>query len=207
MRFLRKPFQIIRANWRLYLIMNLIMYSVVLIGFGVGLAFPELTSARVSAMEGDGTAEMVQSLLSSPWLFALTILGVNTLRLAALTIILPSMIVPFAGIVAFVVWAVTTGVTLVPADSNGWVALIPHTPTVIIEFQAYILILVGVYLLGKFWLRPQSISAQNRRHGYLRGLQHLGWLSLPALALLVIGAVYEAFSLIYLVHPLQEWLL
>ncbi|WP_205869371.1 hypothetical protein [Mycobacterium colombiense] len=48
---------------------------------------------------------------------------------------------------------------------------------------------------------------KNRRQGYLRGLQYLGWLALPALALLVVGAVYEAFSLRYFVHPLAEWLL
>ncbi|SEB40738.1 hypothetical protein [Microbacterium hydrocarbonoxydans] len=33
------------------------------------------------------------------------------------------------------------------------------------------------------------------------------WLSLPALALLVVGAIYEAFSLLYFVYPLQQWLL
>ena len=66
---------------------------------------------------------------------------------------------------------------------------------------------MGVYLLGRGWIGPRTVGAENRRQGYLRGLQDLGWLALPALALLVVGAVYEAFSLRYFVHPLAEWLL
>lgn len=81
-----------------------------------------------------------------------------------------------------------------------------HTALVdgIVEFQGYVLLLLGAYLLGKSWVGPRTVEAKNRREGYLRGLQDLGWLALPALALLVAGAVYEAFSLRYFVHPLAE---
>lgn len=97
--------------------------------------------------------------------------------------------------------------TLVPQNDIGWVALIPHSLTLIVEFQAYLLLLLGVYLLGKYWVRPGTVGAENHRRGYLRGLRDLGWLAQPALALLVVGAVYEAFSLRYFVHPLADWLL
>jgi hypothetical protein len=203
----RKPFRIIRANLRVYLLLNALAYGTFVIGFIVGLLFPDLVAGRAQAMEDDGTAALITSLLSSPWLFALTILAVNTLRLGALTILLPSLVVPFLGLATFAIWSVTTGVTLVPATPEGWVALIPHSLTLVIELQAYILLLLGAFLLGKYWLRPQTIQATTRRQGYVRGLQHIGWLSLPALALLVIGAVYEAFSLLYFVYPLQQWLL
>jgi len=204
---IRRPFEIIRANLRVYLLLNVLAYGTFLIGFVVGLLFPDLVAGRAQAMQDDGTADLVASLLSSPWLFALTILAVNTLRLGALTILLPSLAVPFLGLATFAGWSVTTGVTLVPATPEGWVALIPHSLTLVIELQAYILLLLGAFLLGTYWLRPQTVEAKNRRHGYLRGLQHIGWLSLPALALLVIGAIYEAFSLLYFVYPLQQWLL
>jgi hypothetical protein len=203
----RKPFRIIRANLRVYLLLNALAYGTFVIGFIVGLLFPDLVAGRAQAMEDDGTAALITSLLSSPWLFALTILAVNTLRLGALTILLPSLVVPFLGLATFAIWSVTTGVTLVPATPEGWVALIPHSLTLVIELQAYILLLLGAFLLGKYWLRLQTIQATTRRQGYVRGLQHIGWLSLPALALLVIGAVYEAFSLLYFVYPLQQWLL
>jgi hypothetical protein len=202
-----RPFRILRENARAYLVANATMYGLFLAGFVVGLPFPHLSQAQHDRLIDDGTATLVQSLINNPWLFALMILGVNTLRMGALTIVLPSMIVPFAGVPLFAYWAFTTGLTLVPASDIGWVALIPHSLTVIIEFQAYILLLLGVYLLGKYWIRPRTAGAENRRGGYVRGLQQLGWLSLPAAILFVVGAVYEAFSLRYLVHPLAQWLL
>ena len=202
-----RPFRIIGENARIYLAANAGAYGLVLIGFGLGLAFPQLSQAQYTRLEANGTADLVQSLIANPWLFAVTILGVNTVKMSLLTIVGPSMVVPFAGIALFAHWALTTGMTIVPANAIGWVALIPHSLTLVVEFQAYLLLLLGVYLLGKYWVRPGTVGAQNRRLGYLRGLRDLGWLAQPALALLVVGAVYEAFSLRYFVHPLAEWLL
>jgi hypothetical protein len=202
-----RPLGIIRSNARAYLLMNAGAYGLFLIGFGVGILFPHLSQAQRTRLTDDGTVDLVQSLINNPWLFALTIFGVNTLKMGALTIVLPSLIVPFAGIALFGCWAYTTGVTLVPASDIGWVALIPHSLTLIIEFQAYIVVLLGAYLLGKSWLLPRTAGIKNRRQGYLWGLRQLGWLALPAAILLVVGAVYEAFSLRYLVHPLAQWLL
>ncbi|MEZ0359728.1 stage II sporulation protein M [Mycobacterium sp. SA01] len=202
-----RPFRIVADNARAYLVANVGVYGVLLVGFGLGLAFPHLSEAQHRRLQDDGTADLVQSLITNPWLFALTILAVNTLRMGALTIVAPSLIVPFAGVALFAYWAVTTGMTLVPVTDIGWVALIPHTLTVVVELQAYLLMLLGVYLLGRGWVSPRTVGADSRRQGYLRGLQDLAWLALPALALLVVGAMYEAFSLRYFVHPLADWLL
>jgi hypothetical protein len=187
--------------------MNVAAYGLVLVGFGVGLAVPSLAHAQHTRLIDNGTADLVRSLIDSPWLFALTIFAVNVIRLSALTIVLPSMSVPFAGIPLFAYWAFTTGLALVPANDIGWVALIPHSLTLIIEFQAYILLLLGVFLLGKSWIRPRTADASTRRGGYLHGLRRLGWLAFGAALLLVVGAIYEAFSLRYFVHPLAQWLL
>ena len=207
LRAIHQPVRIIRENRRVYLLLNLATYGIGLIGFAVGLTFPELVQARAASMEEDGTAGLVLSIFGQPWLFALVILGVNVFQLSALTIVLPSLIVPFAGVAAFGVWVAVTGISLAPASEIGWVAMIPHSITVIIEFQAYILLALGAFLLGKYWLLPGTIGAKNRRQGYVRGLQKLGWLALPAFVLLIIGAIWEAFSLVYMVGPLSKLLL
>ncbi len=194
---LRRPFQLIRHDLRTYLLLNAIVYGVVLAGFVAGLLFPSLTATQVESLENNGTADLVLSLLSNPWLFAVTILGVNTFRIGVLTILLPSLIVPFSGIVAFLVWTGVTGVALVPTSERGWVAFIPHSVTVVIEFQAYILLAFGAYLLGRSWLWPRTVGAVTRRRGYVRGLARFGLMAIPGFALLVIGAIYEAFSLSY----------
>ncbi len=204
LRVVRRPLQIVRADLRAYLVLNLIMYGSAVAGFVAALVFPELNAARVTALQDDGTADLVVSLLSNVWLFALVILGVNTLTVGVLLIVLPSLVVPFAGIAFFTCKAVEIGVTLAPADGTGWVNLIPHSQTVVIEFKDYVLLVLGAYLLGRSWLRPATVGAQNRRQGYVRGLRQVGWLSLPALALFVIGAIYEAFTLRYLVPVLVQ---
>lgn len=196
-----------RANTRAYLVMNAGAYGLFTVGFVVGILFPHLSRTQHTRLVENGTVDLVQSLFDKPWLFALTILAVNTVKMGALTIAAPSMVVPFAGIPLFAYWAFTTGLTLVPASDIGWVALIPHSLTLIIEFQAYILLMLGAFLLGRCWLWPKSTGAPNRRQGYLQGLRQLGWLASSAVVLLVVGAVYEAFSLRYLVHPLAQWLL
>lgn len=203
-RALRRPLQIIRGNLGAYLVLSVIMYGLPVAAIVMALIFPELRADQLTTLQADGTADMVVSLLSNVWLFALVILGINTFTVGALSILLPSMIVPFAGIAVFAYRAVDIGLTLAPADRAGWVGLIPHFPTYVIEFQAYILLVLGSYVLGKSWLRPATIGARSRRAGYVRGLQQIGWLSLPALALLIIGAVYEAFELRYLVPLLIQ---
>ncbi|MGW8435795.1 stage II sporulation protein M [Nocardiopsis sp. NPDC055879] len=202
MRALREPFRIIRADLRAYLVLNVLMYGLFLLGMGTALVFPDLNAAQVTSMEDDGTAGLVVSLLDNVWLFALTIFAVNVVTVAALTILLPSMVLPFAGILLFTYRAFHFGVTLAPVDTVTAKLLIPHSLTILIEFQAYILVMFAAYVLGKAWLRPGTVGAHNRRQGYVRGLRRVGWLGLPALVLFVLGAIYEAFELIYLVPPL-----
>jgi hypothetical protein len=194
--FLRRPFQIVAANKRPYLIINAIMYGLMLVGFGLALLFPALSTWRTDALTENGDAALVLSILTKPWLFALTILGVNVLRIGVLSIVLPSMVVPFAGILVTAYWAFTTGMALVPAGSASWIPLIPHSLTVLIEFQAYVLLMLGAFILGRSWVRPQTVGAVKRRQGYLIGLKSVAWLALPAVALLIVGAVWEAFSLL-----------
>ena len=203
MRLFRRAVQIVQANRRAHLALNAILYGSFLVGFGTGLLFPGLTAAQPESL-GRGVQADVRSLLENPWLFALVILANNVLRAGLLNLVLPSMIVPFAGIVWYVYTLFTVGLMLAPVDRDGWLVFIPHSLTVVMEIQAYVLLSLGVYLLGKAWIRPRTVGAENRRQAYVGGLRQLGVLSLPALALLVVFALYESFSVVYLVPLLTE---
>ncbi|MGP9538087.1 hypothetical protein ACT3SP_08745 [Brachybacterium sp. AOP43-C2-M15] len=199
MPVVRSTLQILRTHLRAYLLANLLMYGLVLGGFALGLAVPELAAGRATALEEDGTADLVGRLLSNVWLFAVTILGVNAITVGLFSIVLPSLVIPFAGIVIFACRAVVIGVTLAPTDPSTWIVLIPHSLTLVIEFQAYILLVLGVYLLGRAWITPAFVGETSRVRAYGQGLRLLGRLGLAALVLLVVGALYEAFTLRYLV--------
>lgn len=202
----KHAYQTILANSRPYLVINAIVYGLVIIGMVTAMIFPSLAINQLETLKDSGMTGLVRSLLHTPWQFSLTILGVNVTT-GALLIVIPSMIVPFAGIALFAYKSFTLGLAMAPITANTVVALIPHSLTIVIEFQAYILLMFGAYILGGSWLRPATIGANNHREGYLRGLKQLGWLSLSALPLFVIGAIWEAFSLAYMVAPLIKLLL
>jgi Stage II sporulation protein M len=202
----RRSYQIIRANFRAYLIINAIVYGLVITGMVAAMVFPNLGATQLATLEDNGTTDLIRSLLNKPWLFSLTILGVNVTS-GALLIVIPSLIVPFAGIPIFAYKAFTLGLAMAPTTKTIAVGLIPHSLTILIEFQAYALLMFGAYILGRSWVRPTTIGARNHRQGYVRGLQQLGWLSLSTLPLFIVGAIWEAFSLGYLVPLLIQWLL
>ena len=199
MPLVRAPLKILRTHRRAYLLANLVFYGLVLGGFALGLAVPELAAGRAEGLETDGTADLVGRLLSNVWLFAAMILGVNTITVGLASIVLPSLVIPFLGIAVFAYRAVVIGVTLAPTDQSTWIVLIPHSLTLVIEFQAYILLVLGAYLLGRAWVTPSFVEETWRVRAYGTGLRLLGVLALTALALLVVGALYEAFTLRYLV--------
>ncbi|WP_340682753.1 stage II sporulation protein M [Amycolatopsis coloradensis] len=199
MHRLRRPFQIIRADLRAYLLVNVFVYGMLLLGMALGSLFPGLRAARVASFAGGGQGALVDAVVGNGWVFGTVIFLVNVFPTALLLITLPSLVVPFAGLAVFAVKTIDLGITLAPVDATSRLILIPHSLTLLIEFQAYALVMFGAYLLGRSWLRPATVDAPTRRHGYVRGLTRLGWLWLPALALFVVGAVYEAIEIYFLV--------
>ncbi|MGW4798553.1 stage II sporulation protein M [Nonomuraea sp. NPDC004297] len=199
MNRLRRPFQIIRADLRAYLLINALVYGVLLLGMALAIIFPDLHAARTSSFVDGGQGALVNTVIGNPWVFGATIFLVNVFATALLLIVLPSLVIPFAGLIVFVIKTIDIGIILAPVDQISALVLIPHSLTILIEFQAYVLVMFGAYLLGRSWLRPATVGATTRRQAYVRGLSRLGRLWLPALALFVIGAVYEALEIYFLV--------
>ncbi|MEU0317059.1 hypothetical protein [Nocardioides sp. NPDC006273] len=197
-RTLRSSLALIRQHGRAYAYLNLMAYGLLVAGMALGTLRPELNAMLTGSMDETGETDLVVSLFARPWLFALVILGVNLGKVALGFITLPSMVVPFAGIPVFAYWVFTTGIVLAPVDHVTTMTLIPHSLTMVIEIQAYVLLLLGAYVLGLAWIRPASVGATTRRRAWGQGLRRFGVMWVPALVLFVIGAVYEAYSLRYL---------
>ena len=199
MRLLSAPLQVIRDDLRAYLVMNAVVYGVLVLGLVIGILVPAIPAALVAQFTGSGANGLVQSVSSNVWAFALVIFLVNAIPTALLQITVPSLVVPFLGVAFFTLNVLRLGIQLAPTDSASAWTLLPHSVTMIVEFQAYVLLMFGGYLLGRSWIRPATIGADTRGQGYRRGLAKLGRLWVPALVLLVIGAVYEAVEITYLV--------
>ena len=202
MRRLARPFHIIRTDLRAYLMSNLFVYGLLLAGMTVGTLFPDANAARVAYLTESGSLDDVSLLLDNVWLLAVEIMANNLIVASLLVIVLPSLIVPFAGIALFAISLVDVGIILAPVDESAAMILLPHSVLLVIEMQAYVLLIFGVFLLGRAWLRPKSVGASTRRRGYVLGLQRLGWIALPAIALHIIGAIYEAIETVHFIPAL-----
>ncbi|MEV0615413.1 stage II sporulation protein M [Nonomuraea sp. NPDC050404] len=196
---LNSSLTLIRRHARLYASLNVMTYGLVVAGMVLGALSPELNAFYMGSMDASGDSALIKSLLSQPWMFAVTILAVNLTRVALVAITLPSMIVPFAGIPFFAYFAFTSGIKLAPVNHDVTMSLIPHSLTLVVEFQAYVLLLFGACLLGRAWIRPARVGATSRRQAWVRGMRLLGVMWVPALVLFIVGALYEAFSIVYIV--------
>jgi hypothetical protein len=58
-RFLRKPLEIVRTNFRAYLTINAIVYGLVITGLVAAMVFPNLGATQVAILEDNGTADLV----------------------------------------------------------------------------------------------------------------------------------------------------
>ncbi|MCF7551764.1 stage II sporulation protein M [Pseudonocardia sp. WMMC193] len=200
MTLFRRPLDILRSDPRALVLLLVLIFGALLLGMGTGLLFPGLELPTLVA--GGVSDELVTTMVTNPWLFGTVILLINLFVAALAGIVLPSLVVPFLGIPVIAVYMFNVGVSIAPSDRTAAIVLIPHSLTLIIELTGYALAMFGAYQLGRGWLRPAYLGASTRRHAYLIGLRRLAALALPTVAILVIGAYYEAFSVVYLLPQL-----
>ena len=119
------------------------------------------------------------------------------------SITLPSLIVPFSGFLMGIYRAAIWGLLLSPAHPDMRLIMIPHSLTLIIEGQAYILTLLAVYIQGRAFLWPQSVGSESRIKGYLEGLKRTGKIYLLVILTLVIAAIYEVLEVVIMAKYFQ----
>jgi hypothetical protein len=123
---------------------------------------------------------------------------VNLLLGSAMMITGPSLVVPFSGLVIGVVRAILWGLLLSPTHPELAGGMIPHSLTLLLEGQGYILAMLAVWLHGRAFLWPKSVGLESNLGGYVEGLKRTGQLYLLVTIVLAVAAVYEGLEVIYL---------
>ena len=77
--------------------------------------------------------------------------------------------------------------------------MIPHSITLILEGQAYILTMLAAYMQGRAFLWPKSVGLESRGKGYLEGLKRTGKLYLLIILTLAIAAIYEVIEVVIMI--------
>jgi hypothetical protein len=196
---------ILRAHRRAYVALNVIYYGLVALAMiYVALINPDLQERLLSDVQTsltEGPLAMVGDVYLGGNVIAAAAVTflVNFMVGALLTITLPSLIVPFAGMALGVYRAVLWGLLLAPATSQLALVMIPHSLTLILEGQAYILAILASYVHGLAFLRPESVSVVGHRQGYLEGAKCTGRLYVLVVIVLAVAAAYEAVEVIAMV--------
>ena len=99
--------------------------------------------------------------------------------------------------------AVAWGLVLAPTSPELALAMIPHSLTLILEGQGYILAIFVVFLQWKGIIWPSSIGEEKRSKAYLTGIKETMSMYILVALVLAVSAIYEAFEVIYIVGTLQ----
>lgn len=205
MSVVRGAWGIVRAHRRVYILLNAAYYGLVALSMVyvavINPAVQEQLLGEVQSALTEGPLSTVGSVYLGGNLVGAAVLTflVNLLVGAVLTITLPSLIVPFAGIAMGAYRAVAWGLLLAPTTSQLALVMIPHSLTLLLEGQGYILASLASYVHGMAFLRPQSVGVAGHRQGYLEGAKRTGRLYVLVAIVLAVAAVYEAAEVIAMV--------
>jgi hypothetical protein len=81
--------------------------------------------------------------------------------------------------------------------------MIPHSLTLIIEGQAYVLTLLAAYIQGRAFLWPKTIGLERHGQGYLEGLKRAGKLYVLVILTLLVAAIYEVIEVVIMIQLTQ----
>ncbi len=197
----------IRQHKRAYLAINVLYYGTVFAGMVVALLLPNVRDALFKAageafMKGP-LAPVGNAYGSGHFLLAVGLtFVVNLIGGSLLSINLPSAIIPFSGFLIATWRALLWGIVFSPGHHPLGAGLYVHFVTLLLEGQAYVLATLAAYVQGKAFLAPRTMDAPSHGAGYLLGLKHAGKLYGLITITLLIAALYEAFTGIYVVPAL-----
>ena len=205
MSMIKNAVNIVRQNWRAYATINLAYYGLVMVAMIFVAWHPEIQQELLKtvgkAFHNNGPLATVGSAYKGGNVAAAILLTfvVNLFIGSLLTITVPSMVVPYSGFVMGVTRAILWGLLLSPAEPKLCYAMIPHSLTLLLEGQGYIMALFAAYVSGNAFLRPRSIGLKTHGEGYVAGLHQTASLYILVTLVLAVAAVYEALEVIYIV--------
>jgi hypothetical protein len=209
MKFIRQALAIVKENYQVYILINVIFYGLVAI-FMVVAAFNQPLQKQLITLIGQGFSQgpftpVGKAYASGQVLVAMILTFVVNFFIGCLIdLTLPSLIVPFSGMLIGITRAILWGFLLSPASPQLRYAMIPHSLTLLLEGQGYILALLAVYVQGRAFLWPRSVGLESHGKGYLEGLKRTGLLYILVAITLLAAAVYEALEVILIVPLLPK---
>jgi len=202
-----KAFNLAKQNFREYVLLNLLYYGLVATSMAYAYVFPEVQRGLMEALRTEFPEAfpwVVEAYTSGnfPLAAALTFF-INLVLGSFVYITVLSLIIPFGGIAMGCIRAVGWGLLLAPTSPELAWAMIPHSLTLILEGQGYVLAVFAAYIQWKGVIWPKSMREEKRLKAYLTGISKTAHIYILVTFVLAIAAIYEAFEVIYIVGKLR----
>jgi len=203
MKHIREPLKLVAEFRRPYIALNVAYYGLIVLAMTYVARNPSVQETLLKSLKNALTtgpfALLGEAYTSGRVLRAMILtFTVNLLVGSFLWITVPSLVIPYIGILAGCWRAAMWGLLLCPSTAKMARVMIPHSLTLILEGQAYILAMLGVYIQGRAFLHPHTVGAASRVQGYRTGFKRSVRLYVPIVILLAAAAVYEALEVIFL---------
>jgi hypothetical protein len=202
---IQSSWALVREHKRAYIVFNILYYGLVLVFMGVAALNPDLQTELILAIGESFTsgplAMVGEAYLNAELLKAIALTFVVNLFIASLvSITIPSMIIPFLGLLVGFYRAILWGLIFYPGHPDMQIVMIPHSLTLILEGQAYILVMLAAWLQGRAFISPKSVGVEGHGRGCLEGLKRTGKIYLLVVLTLLVAAVYEVIEVVLLMH-------
>lgn len=202
-----RVWDILVLNRRAYFVLNALYYGLMLVLL-VYVGFDRALHARVLetyndafmtgplALEGKTPTLDAETVKAVFMTFVLNVLGTTY---GAVT--LPSFVVPFVGIIPGLYRAILLGISFSPVDPVMARIFFPHLPTLLLEGQATILAMLGVYIQGRAMIWPATVDQTSRWKAYIEGVRQSGTMYMLIMPVLLISAIYGVIEGVLLATP------
>ncbi len=196
MKIIQNATKLIREALRAYLVINLVYYGMVVCGMIYGVSNPtvqeEVLEATVGSFTEGPLSEVASAYTQGQALKAVVLTWVVNLFIGSFAVItIPSLVIPFTGLLMGVYRAFLWGLIFSPVTPEMRSILIPTLLLIILEGQGYILAMFAAYLQGKAFLWPRTVNATTHRQGYWAGLKLSAHLYVLVAIVLAVAALYE----------------
>lgn len=206
---LKQAIALLRQHPRAYLVTNLVYYGLVLVGAMMVFAIPALqelmmVSIEQSFGEGGALAPVTEAYLNEEVLTAIGLtFGVNLVLGSLAYITLPSLIIPFSGLLLGLFRAMLWGFIFSPASVGGVTAAdillgAGIVLLLLLEGQGYVLAMFAAYLHGRSVVFPRRVGAQTIWQGWLHGLKQTALVYILVVLALFVAAVYEVALAVFM---------
>jgi len=194
--------RIIKENFKEYVALNVLYYGLVAVAMIYVFFNPSIQEALLSEVRAgflESFPLLVEAYTSGNLLLAAALTFAFNLVLGSFVYItLPSLVVPFGGVVTASIRAVGWGLLLAPTSPGLALRMVPHFLVLILEGQGYILAMFAAYLQWKGALKPKSVQTESRVKAYWIGVKRTAYIYILVALLLAISALYEAFEITYI---------